>query len=51
MNIALRKLALLEENIIKREEAAKLEGYTSCPIVDSEFREKLTKLMDRVRYI
>lgn len=51
MNIAMRKLALLEENLIKQEEAAKLEGYTSCPIVDSEFRRKLTKLMDQVRVI
>ncbi len=51
MNIAIRKLALLEENLIKREEAAKIEGYTSCPIVDPEFRTKLAKLMDQVRVI
>ena len=50
MNIALRKLAMLEKDLIAREEAAKLEGYVTCP-VDTEFRRKLTKLMDQVRYI
>ena len=44
MNIAMRKLALLEKNLIEREEAARLEGYTSSP-VDTAFREKITKLM------
>ena len=32
MNIAMRKLALLEKNLIEREEAARLEGYTSSPV-------------------
>ncbi len=50
MNIALRKLALLEKNLIQREEAAKLEGYITSP-VDASFREQLTKLMDKVRAI
>lgn len=50
MNIALRKLALLEKDLIQREEAAKLEGYISSP-VDSAFREQITKLMDKVRAI
>ena len=27
MNIAMRKLALLEKNLIQREETARLEGY------------------------
>ncbi len=50
MNIALRKLALLEKNMLEREEALKLEGYTSSP-VDANFREKITQLMDKVRAI
>lgn len=33
MNIAMRKLALLEKNLIEREEAARLEGYTSSPVI------------------
>ena len=47
MNIAIRKLAMLEKDIIEREEAAKLEGYT----VDPAFREKITRLMDKVRVL
>ena len=50
MNIAMRKLALLEKNLIEREEAARLEGYTSST-VDTAFREKITKLMDQIRVI
>lgn len=50
MNIALRKLAMLEKDLIAREEAAKFEGYTTSP-VDSAFREKITQLMDKVRVI
>lgn len=50
MNIALRKLALLEKNLIQREEEAKLEGYATSP-VDSALREQITKLMDKVRAI
>ena len=43
MNIAIRKLALLEKNLIEREEAARMEGYTTSPI-DTAFREKVTQL-------
>ncbi len=50
MNIALRKLALLEKDLIQREEAARLEGYTSSP-VDNAFREKITQIMDKVRVL
>ncbi len=50
MNIAMRKLAMLEKDLIQREQAAKLDGYTSSP-VDPAFREKITKLMDKVRVI
>ena len=44
------KLALLEKNLIEREEAARMEGYTTSPI-DTAFREKVTQLMDKVRVI
>ncbi len=50
MNIAMRKLAMLEKDLIQREQAVKLDGYTSSP-VDPAFREKITKLMDKVRVI
>ncbi len=50
MNIALRKLALLEKNMREREEAARLEGYTTSPI-DSNFKQRITQLMDKVRAI
>ena len=50
MNIAIRKLALLDKNLIEREEAARMEGYTTSPI-DTAFREKVTRLMDKVRVI
>lgn len=50
MNIALRKLALLEKNILEKEREAALEGYTTSP-VDPAFREKVFKLMEKVRTI
>lgn len=50
MNIALRKLALLEKNIADREEAARVQGYTTN-VVDADFKKRITDLMDRVRAI
>lgn len=50
MNLAFRKLAMLEKEIIAKEEAAKIDGYTSAPI-DKEFKSKITKLLDQVRYL
>ena len=50
MNVALRKLELLEKNIMQKEEAAKVQGYTTSP-VDPIFKEKVVKLMKRVRAI
>ena len=50
MNIALRKLAMIEKDLIAREEAARIEGYTSNP-VDAAFKERITRLMDRVRVL
>ncbi len=48
MNLAMRKLAMLEKNLIEREQEAKFQGYTSNP-VDFAMRERITKLMDKVR--
>lgn len=48
MNLAYRKLALLEKDFIAREEAAIVDGYSECPI-DRDFRNKVTKLLDKVR--
>lgn len=50
MNIALRKLAMLEEKMVKEEELAKVQGYCTCP-VDQDFKRRVTDLMDRVRVI
>lgn len=50
MNIALRKLAMLEKEMIAREEQAKFEGLASCPI-DVDFKNRVSALMDKVRYI
>jgi hypothetical protein len=50
MNLALRKLAMIEKDFIAREEAAKIDGYTSCPI-DRDFKEKISRVLDQVRYI
>lgn len=48
MNITFRKLAMLEQNMIEKEELAKFQGLSTCPI-DSNFKERLTTLMDKVR--
>ena len=50
MNLAYRKLAMLEKDFIDREERAKMEGFSSCPI-DRELKNKITRLLDQVRYI
>ena len=50
MNLAMRKLAMLEKDFIEREEAAKLDGVVTSPI-DREFKEKITKLLDQIRYL
>ena len=47
MNIALRKLAMIEKDMIQREESARLDGFT-CPI-DHALKDRITKLMDEVR--
>ena len=50
MNLAIRKLAMIEKEMIAKDEEAKIAGYTTSP-VDRDFQEKVTKLMDRVRFI
>ena len=50
MNIAIRKLAMLEKSLLEREEAAKLGECVTSPI-DPAFREKVTRLMDKVRVL
>ncbi len=47
MSIALRKLAMIEKEMIQREEAARLDGFTNP--IDNGLRERITKLMDKVR--
>ena len=48
MNLAIRKLAMLEKDFIAKEEAAKIEGYYSTP-VDRDFKNRVTNLLDQVR--
>ena len=50
MNIVLRKLAMLEEKMVKEEELAKVQGYCTCP-VDQDLKKRVTDLMDRIRVI
>ena len=50
MNIAVRKLAMLEKSILEREEAAKLDDYVSSPI-DPTFKKKVMELMEKVRVL
>lgn len=50
MNLAIRKLAMLEKDLIAREEAARLEGFSTCPI-DQDFKNRITELMDKVRVL
>lgn len=48
MNLAIRKLAMLEKSLIEKEEEARINGYTTSPI-DRNFREKVSRLIDQVR--
>ena len=50
MNLAYRKLAMLEKDFIAKEENARIEGFSSCPI-DRDFKDKITRLLDQVRYL
>ena len=48
MNLTYRKLAMLEQDFIAKEEAAKIEGYSASP-GDSQLREKITTILNQVR--
>ena len=50
MNIAVRKLVLLEKNILEREESARIQGY-STNVVDADFKRRVVDLMDKIRLI
>ncbi len=50
MSIALRKLALLEKSFAEKEEAAKLDGFSTCPI-DKNLKVRIEDLLDRVRTV
>ena len=50
MNIAMRKLAMLEKRYKEQEEVARVEGYVSSPI-DKGLQKRITDLLDRVRTI
>ena len=50
MNIALRKLAMIEKSIIAQEESNKIQGYVTNTI-DQDFKRRVTDLMDKVRLI
>ena len=50
MNIAMRKLAMLEKEFIQREETARIEGMATNT-VDLALKERITKLMDKIRSI
>ncbi len=50
MNLAVRKLAMLEKSLAEREEAARIQGFTTVTI-DSDFKKRVTDLMDKIRVI
>ena len=50
MNIALRKLAMLEKSLQEKEMQARMEGLSTSPI-DKDFQARITNLMDKVRLI
>ena len=50
MNVAVRKLALLEKIIIQQEETSKIQGYTTN-VVDSNLKKNVSELMDKIRVL
>lgn len=50
MNIAIRKLALLEKAIEEQEERNRIDGYTTSPI-DYEFKQRVSELMLKVTFV
>ena len=49
MNLNYRKLAMIEQELIAKEEAAKIEGVYTIPI-DKDLKDKVTYVLDQVRY-
>lgn len=50
MNVAVRKLAMLEKAMAQQEENARIQGYTSN-VVDSTLKKNVTELMDKIRVL
>ena len=50
MNIALRKLAMIEKNYAEMEENARVMGFSDCPI-DRDFQRKISELMEKVKVL
>lgn len=50
MNIAVKKLAMLEKDFRRQEEEARVQGYISSP-VDSEFRRRVSNLMEKISFV
>lgn len=50
MNIAMRKLAMLEKSFQEREERLRVEGFTSSPI-DSHLRHQVQDLMEKIKVL
>ena len=50
MNIMYRKLAMLEKDIQKREEAVWIHGYSTKP-VDTDLKNRVTWLLEQVKYL
>lgn len=48
MNIAVRKLAMLEKSIAEREEIAKNQGCVTTPF-DSDLKKRIINIMDKIR--
>ena len=50
MNIAIRKLAMLEKQTEEQEERSRIEGFVTSP-VNEEFMKTLAELMLKVRTV
>ena len=50
MNITLRKIAMLEQNLIAKEEECRIQGYTTAP-EDIALRKKLTDIINKALVI
>ncbi|MCQ2739732.1 MAG: hypothetical protein MJ237_05845 [bacterium] len=49
MNIAIKKLAMLEQTLLEREFEAKISGY-ECSYADAELKSRIAAIMDKIRY-